>query len=166
MARYDITHACGHQQTHQITGPDTRPWPGAMTRREYIAQQRASRPCDDCARTARNEQRTAETLAAADTARDAGFPPLTGSDKQTAWAERIRSATLNEIDNALANWPQVAEPARAIMLAAISRLTDASWWIEHRSSARRSVTDTLTDDEQAALQNLTQLAQQLPKENA
>lgn len=72
MAKYDVTHTCGHTVEIEQFGPE-------QARREARAQMR-QHPCLAC--------RNAEAAAAN---AEAGLPALTGSPKQIAWAESIRA---------------------------------------------------------------------------
>ncbi|MEV1315398.1 hypothetical protein AB0J14_04855 [Micromonospora arborensis] len=52
---------------------------------------------------------------------------LTGSPKQTQWADSIRSETMTELDAAT-----IADDARAATVKLLGEVTDATWWIETR----------------------------------
>jgi hypothetical protein len=159
MAKYEVTHSCGHTQTHNITGPDTRPYkPGGLTRREWIAAQRAQELCADCKAAARDNQRVTDTLAAVDHAAECGLPVLTGTEKQTAWAERIRRELISEFDALEAKSPaehaDITAGIRQVLTGALARQTRASWWIDNRGhmlGVNGALTKTLTAEENHAI---------------
>lgn len=127
MAKYSITHSCGHEATHNLTGPvkDRQP------RADYLA----TTLCTDCYR--------AEQLAKAKAA-NTDLPALTGSDKQIAWAESIRAGIISAIDTLIAQGTANRAAMSAEHLAAfeascgdaaqIKAHTSAAWWIDHRST--------------------------------
>lgn len=88
MAKYEITHTCGHGETVQIYGTNTH------GERERSAEWQASRLCRDCYRA----QQTAQ--AAADAAAQS-LPALQGSEKQIAWALTIRAKALADAQQAI-----------------------------------------------------------------
>lgn len=152
MAKYYVTHSCGHEICHQLVGKHSD--------RERKEEWLASVPCleckqeeDDRARDDHNQQSAKENAAA-------GLPSLIGTEKQVAWAETIRKDLVARLDAAEAIYPgklakiladrekhrhlidQVIEKgflsieeSFSCAVLAINRLkaeTSASWWIEHR----------------------------------
>lgn len=116
MAIYTITHTCGHQQRHDITGPEKN--------RESRADYYRSCVCADCYR--------AEQLAAAQKA-TADLPALTGSPKQIAWATKIRAKLVTQITEITA---RITDKAFGDMVRGkILSQTDSRWWIDHETSA-------------------------------
>lgn len=98
-----ITFKCGHSEDVTIRAR----YKGEAD--EFAMNMRAS-DCKECSEMKRvEEQKIAEKTAAL------GLPPLTGSHKQIAWANRIRVKKLEEL------------------LKMTSSITDASWWIEQRT---------------------------------
>jgi hypothetical protein len=103
--------------------------------------------CDQCQRD--EWQRENEKAVASSTA--AGLPTLSGSEKQIAWASKIRLQMLPEIEKAVAKIDAIrpyedpltdaayAEIADAIALIAseMRSETDARWWIDNRNAAAR-----------------------------
>jgi len=89
MAKYDITHSCGHVQVHQIFGKHS----GFGGRESKIAWLETTL-CTECYRAEQDKQHAAEAAAASEQNAAAGLPALTGSPKQIAWAETIRSTAL------------------------------------------------------------------------
>lgn len=93
MALYDITRACGHDEEIQIYGTNSH------GERERQAKYEATKLCADCYKEAMDRKRTEENAKAAQAAQDLGFPKLTGSDKQVAWAESIRAKLIKEAED-------------------------------------------------------------------
>lgn len=127
MAQYTVTHTCGHTSRQQLTGPIK----DRTSRLSWLA----TVPCLAC-------KRAAETATATDRAAANGLPALSGSDKQVAWAERIRAERLAEItaeiDRRVSKAPSadVEAEARAHVapvVASIMAHTEAAWWIEQRA---------------------------------
>jgi hypothetical protein len=132
MAKYDVTHSCGHTATHQIYGPGKE--------RERKLDWLSTTLCYDCYATKRDAERAAGNAAAAESNQVAGLVPLVGSPKQIAWAESIRApicAALRAIEANPNLHAELSEAAReeagdAIILVVdevVSR-TDSKWWIE------------------------------------
>lgn len=109
MARYTVTHTCGHTQTHELVGP--------MKDRERKLAWEAKGVCSDCYRQQRiaKEQEEAKKFEQ----NNAGsLPTLTGSEKQIAWAQSIRAKLLNDKYNPLSKQARTE--------------TDSRWFINNR----------------------------------
>jgi hypothetical protein len=173
MARYDVAHSCGHTAQHQIYGTN------AHGEREHKAKQLGERPCSDCSRAAKAEQR--HTVAGAYVDLDQ-MPPLAGSDKQVAWATQLRIDGLTEIileivepdggvprlarsvwightgpmDGAQLQRIPLDDRGTAIDLLVTAALThrDARWWIDNRGRITWATIDGLTRPQRAALNAL------------
>lgn len=142
MAQYSVTHTCGHTTTHQLVGKTTD--------RDRRIDWLKGRDCLAC-------HRAAETAAAAAQAEAQQLPPLSGSDKQIAWAERIRADQLTQSDRFWADyqrkageffgregrWPTDEERAQMdTWESAIAHLrgqASAAWWIDHRHDSARAL---------------------------
>ena len=134
MAKYTIDHACGHQGIHDITGPEReRP-----ARQSHIAE----RECPDC----QNATRARTNVASAQGNSEAGMPPLTGSEKQVAWAESIRADICWRTEEWIALMVEKAVKARTpqseleqgearyrSLYQKLREMNQASWWIDNRS---------------------------------
>lgn len=118
MAKYAITHSCGHQVTHQIAGP-TKDRDGRV---RWLAE----RPCQEC-------QRAAEAAEAADRNQAAGLPALAGTAKQVTWAEQIR-ADFEVFAGKLGAYAKTDQERQtfAAWVAWVRGQTTAAWWIDHR----------------------------------
>jgi hypothetical protein len=130
MAKYDITHSCGHDETVNIVGPEKdRP-----RKREWLESQ----PCYEC-------KREQAILGAQAWASKRGLVVLEGSEKQVAWAEKIRKEFVESferiIDNISKRMEKKEEPTaedeqdvihmhRAHEL--LLRQSQAKFWIDHR----------------------------------
>jgi hypothetical protein len=146
MARYAVTHSCGHGRTVQITGTDVH---GERRRKaEWLSTQL----CPACARAARETDRQARNAAAAAQAIAAGLPPLEGTPKQAAWAESIRMDLFGQLRARFAGtrYEQRAGEIIAIYMRAASAVTSASEWIDS-TDPRELIRDHLTDGDRAAL---------------
>lgn len=123
------THSCGHTVESAVDN---------ATRRAKIAAQ----PCNSC-RIAQAEQDAAATIAQIE------LPALAGSERQVAWAEKLRRDALELLtagDALVEAYRQStgrANPTevRAAIDAEIARVfseTRAAWWIESRDKRRWS----------------------------
>lgn len=81
MAKYDVTYSCGHNGTVQLFGKESE-------RATKISWFENSGMCPDCYR-AKQEQKIVSA--------NANLPALTGSEKQIAWALRIRAERYQKI---------------------------------------------------------------------
>jgi len=119
MAKYHITHSCGHTVTHNIVGTNAH---GERDRRE---QQLTSQVCAECYR--------AEQTAAAVEA-NAGLPALSGSAKQIAWAESIRAKAVASLEEARAQMnsehPLAAKAGE--LVDGVLAQSEARYWIDNR----------------------------------
>lgn len=133
MARAYFKCRCG--ESVAVYGPNRREADRLADWHESQGHQ-----CDACRRTEleRENQQAAEHNAAA------GLPPLTGTDKQTAWAEAIRARKLDILDRArrgelsdlerisFVGYLDLSDPAIPALVDALRGQTSASWWIDHR----------------------------------
>lgn len=132
MAKYEITYSCGHVGTERLFGKTSR-------RYRYIDWCHRHAICADCAEQLRQENDAAAAAANA----EAGLPPLTGTEKQIAWAEAIRykmtaepMRLLNALDRARVEAPHAA--ARELVelfpdfVAWLTSQSSARWWIDSR----------------------------------
>ena len=120
MAKYTITHTCGHTEEIQLFGK--------MEDRERKIKWLESQECDGCRKAKANAE-----AAAAKEAR--GLADLEGSEKQIAWANTIRERAYKCFDGLqqFANNPQ----AKAMMdgwKAKMDAETTAKWWIDNRNN--------------------------------
>lgn len=81
MAKYTITHECGHTEVVALFGKSSE--------RDRRIKWLESRPCRDCLRNSEIERAKVQ-------GEEFGLPGLTGSEKQIAWAITIRSRKVTE----------------------------------------------------------------------
>lgn len=113
MAKYTITHACGHTEEVSLFGKHSE-----RERKIAYLESIDCRACWDAAQAAQ--------------AKEAGLPDLTGSPKQIAWANGIRNRILAEAAHCIEthpDWPDVDK-----WLAELKKETSARWWIDHRDA--------------------------------
>ncbi|MDT3395333.1 hypothetical protein RKE29_01490 [Streptomyces sp. B1866] len=135
---WTIDHACGHTMTADLSD---RP----ADRRAGYARWLADRDCTDCWKTARDHdsgdkaawlaaQRAQEQADAEEWARQYRMPPLDGTDRAVAWADRCRHQLVSAAYTALvaegttseADWEAVEDAARTV--------TRAGWWLDQREA--------------------------------
>ena len=134
MAKHTIDHACGHQSVQDITGP-VRERPGRQSRM-------AERNCPDC----RNAEQDRANQASAQGNDEAGLTPLTGSQKQVAWAESVRADICRRTEEWIAEMLEKAvkagtpqseleqgEARYRDLYQKVREMNQASWWIDRRS---------------------------------
>ncbi|CAM3743144.1 hypothetical protein COLU111180_06170 [Cohnella lubricantis] len=128
MAKYTVTHTCGHTVTVDLVGKGKD--------REWKLKQMEQGVCTDCYRA--QQQAKAEAKAA-----EQGLPALEGSEKQIAWATTIRSKMIDEIFEPIRKeltkgTPKDEQAAKAIAWM-IEQVTEkintasAKWWIDNRN---------------------------------
>jgi len=110
-----ITHACGHEQAHHLTG--------FASQQERKARWLQTTKCRTCfSADKRSEQ--AEAAARSDVAiAHLDLPQLAGSERQVAWATTIRAGCLAAL---------IAAPVTDGGEQALVAVTDAKWWIDNR----------------------------------
>lgn len=155
--QYSITHSCGHQKAANIVGTDTH------GERQRKAEWLATRLCPDCARQQRDAANQQENENAATRARAAGWPALTGTDRQVAWAETLRSTKTDQVREALRG--SVSDSAAGEVLRMWERVvlaghTDAAWWIEQSRYTKglRLLYLNCTDEDKSRLRTLSEEA--------
>ena len=113
---WEVTHSCGHTESHTI-----------VTAFGYQAETRAlqlkRRKCTNCYRAGKEAKAGAQAEADDATLSGLDLPALTGSEKQVAWAEKIRRERLAA---AFRKDPEAAKRH-------IERV-EAKWWIDNRSA--------------------------------
>lgn len=108
----------------------------------YHADEATTRLCPECYRKAeaarREQERKTANAAAAAKAGEFGFPPLTGTERQVAWATTIRQQALDKALAIVAGRTStgMTDKGRAFVAAVIAKMsTEAKWWIDHRDEA-------------------------------
>lgn len=107
-----ITHACGHTEEIQVFGK--------RAERERKIAWLEAQVCAEC--------RAAE---AAEASKATGMAALTGSPKQVAWAEDLRSETMGAIA-ATKTRTESESALKDRVIKYIGGITSAAWWIDNR----------------------------------
>ena len=118
MAKYTITHKCGHTVTIQLFGK--------YADRERRIASLENQECDECIRAREN-------AAVAEAKERRGLADLTGTDKQVAWANAIREYAYRCFDS-LAQFAN-NDLTKAMMASWKEKMdtqTAAKWWIDNR----------------------------------
>ncbi|WP_101809537.1 hypothetical protein [Paenibacillus pasadenensis] len=126
MAKYYVTHTCGHGHEHVLFGKNTD--------RERILKSEERSECPDCVRAKRIADAKANAV-------QEGLPELQGTEKQIEWAEQIRIRQLPVL-KALFKTVQALKPLNEDgqrmldwMLCRVQEMMhtlEAAWWIETR----------------------------------
>lgn len=146
MAKYTVTRACGHVETIALIGKHKdREW-----RLENVEPQKL---CSECWKADLERKREEETQKAIEEAQESGLPALEGTEKQIAWAERIRIKMLDELDvmvtKASENRDAILKEYKITLedidaaVRSIQAKTSASWWIDHRDLPTYSLAELL-----------------------
>lgn len=117
MDQREITHACGHAQSHTLHGFGSQ-----MDRK---AAWLATTTCRRCYSAAKDAESIAATDRDLDAIDDLPLVPLTGSAGQIKWATTIRARRVATLRTTIAfDAPDTG--------AALLGIADAKWWIDHR----------------------------------
>jgi len=149
MAKYEIDRICGHWEIIQLYGQYD-------DRRYKLEKVEPKKLCEECYQKQIDEQRAAEAVKAVEMAQQHGFPALTGSAKQIAWAETIRYKMMVEIEKIINSTLGAADLATLAAygftpddlqqgVRLISTQMAASWWIEHRHLTGKTLINLLSD---------------------
>ena len=126
--KYQVTYACGHEGRVDLFGKNSE--------REYKLEQFARDICPECV-AAQRAKKEEEAIVAA---KASGLPELEGSEKQVAWATRIRQNLITEFSG----WQKedyedfeylngkTKEQVDGLFEAALKQ-TRATFWINNRS---------------------------------
>jgi hypothetical protein len=125
MAQYEITHSCGCNQTHKLFGPHAE--------RERKIAWLETIPCSTCERARRLEIATAQET-------EIELPPLTGSEKQIAWARALRSEWISETERvadrlSCRQESSLREKLLGYRKQVMAEKVEASWWIDGRRNS-------------------------------
>lgn len=133
MSKRSVTHTCGHEELHYFIRLNA-------AARDRKIDWLETTICSDCYRSQRAAGHAAEAEVAAEQNQVLGLSTLTGSDKQIAWAESIRSpicAALESCEKDFEPNPELTPAAQEEQSDAIALLVDevrgqtsAHWWIE------------------------------------
>lgn len=151
-SEYDVTHKCGHKQTHDLS---SLPAGDRQGRARWLA----TTDCTSCFITKkkrastrqRNKERGDEVQVALEHAERDGLPPLAGTAKQTDWAVRIRHDLLRDAYDQLVAAGGMTEADYTTAILEPARLVGrAGWWIDNRHTEVGDLVEILADSGQAA----------------
>ena len=91
MAKYEGTYSCGHSGVINVIGK--------MRERQRKIDYVFSQICPKCAKEERERKIAEENKNSKELSHEYGFPELTGTEKQIAWANTIRLNFYNEFEN-------------------------------------------------------------------
>lgn len=117
MAKYTVKHACGCEREYQLFGKNSE--------RERRLEWLATQDCPECKRAA-EEKKNAEAITGSPFA-VVENTVLKGTEKQVAWANRIRREFLVELTGEAAKIKPAVMPA---FIKFFSEKTDSKFWIE------------------------------------
>lgn len=117
-----ITHACGHEQAHYLTG-----FASQQERKARWLRTTTCRPCFIAGRKAEAAERDGAAIAHLD------LPALVGSDRQVGWATTIRAGRMAAL-------VAVPNDGDADGLQHCAAITEAKWWIDHRDLTDAALT--------------------------
>jgi len=129
MAKYNVTHTCGHTATHQLVGPHTE--------RDRKIAYYETQLCADCWQV----EQDAKAKEIAEASANQGLPALQGSPKQITWAETIRAKILAEIDAVLGKVNPAHKALLDVTLAHLRSQDQAKYWIDNRGYSGPSLLD-------------------------
>lgn len=115
-----VTHTCGHEQEHHLTG--------FASQQERKAKWLATTMCGACFRAEKAREREAEATQNEAAIADLTLLPLAGSERQVSWATAIRAKRIALLRTSAG----LDTPETGLALLGI---TDAKWWIDHRDQA-------------------------------
>jgi hypothetical protein len=131
MAKYTVTHKCGHTQQHVIYGSN----------RDWELKRLAEQVCAACYKEALLKDDGKDVA----WAQESGLPALIGSEKQIPWANSIRRGKWAELDKEEERFNALAAQAAAEHTEYIAQIKAAfqtvrsedraAWWIEHKSAS-------------------------------
>lgn len=90
--------------------------------------------CRDCENKRTAARREAENAKAAEASKEAGWPALTGSEKQIAWAESCRANLIGLIEKHYDKDDEVVQYVKNGIIEILLTKTTASWWIDNRNA--------------------------------
>ncbi len=146
MAWYYGTHSCGHEGRTYIVGPQKN--------RQSKADWIFSRPCPECSEREWQETLKKQKLEAKEKADEMDLPALTGTEKQTAWANSIRVNLIEKLEARILKsdesklkeffFPRqdgtsqvVSTSIKELLVSldyAVQNHTDARFWIDNRDN--------------------------------
>lgn len=121
---YRIAHVCGHEQAHYLSG--------FASQMERKAAWLRTTQCKSCFVAEKRTKEADATAGASVSVAHLDLPPLSGSDRQIAWAATIRAKRLAAIVATAPSDDRIDRPACCV-------IGDAKWWIDHRDLSDRDL---------------------------
>lgn len=148
MAKYTVTHTCGHEHEYQLIGKHTE--------RERKIEWLEKQDCPTCRRKAEEEAAKAAT-------EGMELAQLIGSPKQIAWAESIRG---NAIDHMRTYKPDFSWSPDNERRALAARIRTARWWIDNRDeSMTLELLKSAVEENEATAQEEQELVEERTRKN-
>lgn len=138
MAKYPITYSCGHNGTVVLFGR-------SADREQRLKWYESVGLCPECYAAQCQQKREIAGQIASLWADAQGIPPLTGTDKQIAWAEVIRYERLTVLGDYASRVADYHAGNAELMqafedtLAWIGQQAEAKWWIDRRELSLRQL---------------------------
>jgi len=128
MAKYRVTYECRHNGEINLVGKHDY--------REWRLKQEAGKLCPECYQM----EREAQAVKAAKKNAEDGLPELEGTEKQIAWAEKIRVSAVLELDKVVGNedfrtlYCKIPQDEVMGAILGLQNKTKASWWIDNSAT--------------------------------
>ena len=138
MAKYNVKFSCGHCEEKQLFGKETE-------RSRYIAWAGKEGICTVCGKANRDAE-SSEMIAAIEAEHD--LPGLDGSEKQVAWARKIRAEKIATISKIIAKYSDKAalqgeqekfDSHVALVMQGLYSKTASKWWIDNREKTAQTL---------------------------
>lgn len=126
MAKYSVTYNCGHKDIVQIYGPSKD--------RDRKADWYRTKLCPDC-------YKAEQAAKAEETSKEYGLVELDGTEKQVAWAKKIRASFIEETLPRIPDG-ELGKTAQECLVASINEMANSKWWIDNRNDINGALNDT------------------------
>ena len=123
--KYEVKMSCGHVETVELYG-------GNKDREYRISQLGKWGMCKDCYKAAIEKETT-------ELENKYNLPELTGSEKQVAWAKKIRANMYKKFEEDFQGHFGDADPRLDNFKAWMKEKTEAKWFIDHRDESTREL---------------------------
>ncbi|MGE4192242.1 MAG: hypothetical protein AB7E51_02515 [Pseudodesulfovibrio sp.] len=124
-----VTHSCGHTRKYRLNGP-------AHSVQRQI-EHREAMPCPKCKKAQEEARFVAECETAALANAEMGLPELTGTASQVSYAEKCRKEAVM--------FARMKRTPMEEIIEAMSRPTQARWWIENKDLGMHEWLPTIND---------------------
>lgn len=123
-----ITRACGHTDTIEVFGTNVH------GERDKKVAYEETKMCKECYNKSISNKNV-----------EAGMVALTGSEKQIAWAEKIRAKAIDDLD-AIKTQEEKDETFKAKIKTILLEQSESKWWIENKDNAIKVVAKSIKDE--------------------